>query len=137
MSFAYGSRAIGICDRCGFQYKLNELQVQTKAGRRTGLKVCKDCLDPDNPRDRPWLYTRRVEAIAVRGPRPDTELSKERGLYGWNPLRGIEIQVFPDRGDSYMGQPAGIPTPIVIDAFILTEGGDQILTESGLTLSVE
>ena len=38
MAYAQGKNALGICDRCGQQYKLNTLRKEL-----TGFKVCIDC----------------------------------------------------------------------------------------------
>lgn len=70
--YARGKKALGICDRCGFRFLLNELKFETKAGRKTNLRVCKECLDPDDPKDRPEKYTRKgPEKTTLKDPRPD------------------------------------------------------------------
>ena len=36
MSYAAGKKALGDCDRCGFTYKLNNLQYEIEDGIRNG-----------------------------------------------------------------------------------------------------
>lgn len=47
--FAVGSKALGICDRCGFTYLLHDLKNQVVALHASGLLVCPTCLDKDQP----------------------------------------------------------------------------------------
>jgi hypothetical protein len=49
MAYAKSKKALGICDRCGFTYKLRELIYEVEDETRNGLRVCKSCLDPDHP----------------------------------------------------------------------------------------
>lgn len=64
MSYAQGKHALGICDRCGLQYKLNTLRKEW-----TGFKVCVECYETKHPQ----LSTRHniSDAIALREARPD------------------------------------------------------------------
>ena len=48
-SFASGKYAIAICDRCGFEYPYNELRFEISDQKRTGFRVCYECLDQDQP----------------------------------------------------------------------------------------
>ena len=43
--YAKGTKALGICDRCGFSYKLNALKYEIENGTRNGLRVCNSCFD--------------------------------------------------------------------------------------------
>jgi len=47
--FASSQRALGICDVCGFQYKLRELRNVFVKRRDTNIKACPECWDPDQP----------------------------------------------------------------------------------------
>ena len=47
--YAKGKKALGICDRCGFTYKLAELKYEVEDKVRNGLRVCNSCFDPDHP----------------------------------------------------------------------------------------
>jgi hypothetical protein len=69
--YAAGKRALGICDRCGFQYKLKMLKEETIAGISAGNRVCGECFDPDHPQ---LMLGRRpvTDAQALQDPRPDT-----------------------------------------------------------------
>lgn len=56
----------GICDRCGFQYRLSELRTEW-----TGLKVCSEDWDPRPPdMTPPYLYP---EGVPIPDSRPDTQ----------------------------------------------------------------
>ena len=77
--FAAGKIALGICDRCGFEYYLKELRKETVKGQVTNLKVCHTCLDPDHPQ----LHLGEQiidDPQALRDPRPDTGLDESREL---------------------------------------------------------
>jgi hypothetical protein len=77
--------ALGLCDRCGFSYKLNELHEQIFDLRPTGLLVCRDCLDIDNPQ----LQLGRVSQYdpqSLENPRPDVGVPGSTGLFGWAPI---------------------------------------------------
>lgn len=49
--YAAGKYALGICDRCGFRYKLSSLKYETVNRKKTGLKVCSSCWDEDHPQN--------------------------------------------------------------------------------------
>ena len=68
--FAVGKRALGICDRCGFQYKLNDLKYLTVNRNRTNWKVCDSCWEPDHPQNELGRFVVN-DAQALRDPRPD------------------------------------------------------------------
>lgn len=72
MGFATGKHALGICDRCGFQFKLNSLNFQPVDGRLTKIKVCKSCMDIDNPQWQLRLLD-TTDNEALRDPRPPQE----------------------------------------------------------------
>ena len=80
MAFASEKRARGICDRCGFAFRLKELRYEMVDGRRSGLRVCCECYDVDHPQ----LNLGEVpiyDPQALRDPRPDTaELAASRAL---------------------------------------------------------
>lgn len=83
MGYASNKNAYGICDRTGFRYKLSDLVWEFQNGKRTGLRVGKDVLDPDQPQN----YIGRVkinDPQSLRDPRPDVDPG--RGLWGWNPI---------------------------------------------------
>ena len=84
MSNRYASEkyALGICDVCGFQYKLRELRTTIVKGRDTNIKACKTCWDPDQPQLRLGEF-RIDDPQALRDPRPDAaERESSRELTG-------------------------------------------------------
>ena len=66
--YANGYKALALCDRCGFQYKLGQLKKLTITGRQTNLKVCPECWEKDHPQYRLGKM-RLSEPIAIRDPR--------------------------------------------------------------------
>lgn len=64
MSYAKGKHALGICDYCGQQFKLNDLRKNWR-----GFKVCEADYEPKEPQLEPLRY--RGDAIALFEPRPD------------------------------------------------------------------
>lgn len=70
--FASGKHAKGICDICGFEFKLKELKPLVVKGRNTNLLVCPDDWNEDHPQNR--LGERRIEdPQALRNPRPELD----------------------------------------------------------------
>jgi hypothetical protein len=85
--YAAAKYTIGICDRCGFEFKLKELRWEIYDQHRTGYRVCYECFDHDQPQ----LQLGRMDvsdAIAVRDPRPDPSLQASRRLSAWDPIGG-------------------------------------------------
>lgn len=66
VSYAKGKYALGICDYCGQQFKLNDLRKNWR-----GFKVCEADYEPKEPQLEPLRY--RGDAIALFEPRPDRE----------------------------------------------------------------
>ena len=67
--FAAGKKAIGYCDRCGFQYLLSELRSEVINLEETDIKACPECWDPDNPQTQLGRYY-FTDPQALRNPRP-------------------------------------------------------------------
>ena len=95
MGFATGKHALGICDRCGFSFKLNSLRFQHVDGWLTKIKVCYSCLDVDNPQWQLRLLD-LTDNEALRDPRPDDSTAPGLALtWGsdppleWGPYRLI------------------------------------------------
>lgn len=80
-AFASGKYALGICDRCGFTYRLKELRAQVINRVTSGLLVCQDCLDEDHPQLRLGEVD-ATDAQALENPRPDTGVTDSRTLTG-------------------------------------------------------
>lgn len=58
-------RPWGICDRCGFKYRLDELVKEW-----TGFRVCSKCLDPKHPQ---LDIQGKPEKIVVEDARPEPD----------------------------------------------------------------
>ena len=75
MSFAKGTHAYGICERCGFRYDLGEMKAETFKGVSKKNLVCPDCWDQEHPQD--YLGTFKVfDPQALRRPAPDIGLDE-------------------------------------------------------------
>lgn len=85
MSGRGGKKAWGICDKTGFRYKLADLVYEIRDGRRTGMRVGKDVVDPDHPQN----FIGRVRADdnqSLHDPRPDINRDDANAIWGWNPV---------------------------------------------------
>lgn len=77
--FAEGTKAWGICDRCGGQYRLRTLRGETIRGRPLKNLVCATCWDKDHPQN--WQGAVPVnDPQALRNPRPDPALAQSRQI---------------------------------------------------------
>lgn len=85
--FASGNKALGLCDVCGFTYKLKQLKDVRRKGKNTHVKACPECWDGDHPQLKLGEFP-VDDPQALRDPRPDSkELSASRAFqYGWNPV---------------------------------------------------
>lgn len=75
--FARGKKALGICDRCGLSYKLDQLRTERHNLNITNLLVCPECWDPDHPQN----WQGRIDYSdpqALRNPRVDTTPGTDR-----------------------------------------------------------
>ena len=88
--------ALGLCDRCGFAYKLNELHWEIYDERPNGLRVCSTCLDVDSPLLQLGRYP-IDDPQSLLNPRPDTGRPGSTSYFGWmpvgSPLTNIQCQV--------------------------------------------
>ena len=66
MAYASGKFAVGLCDRCGFEYKLHSLKKEWN-----GLKTCRECFEPKHPQLEP--HTAPADPQAIYQPRPNTD----------------------------------------------------------------
>lgn len=83
--FASGNHGLGICDVCGFQYKLKELKELIVKQRKTNMLACRECWNEDQPQL--MIGTFPVDdPQALRNPRPDTS-------YWQGGLTGLQIDV--------------------------------------------
>jgi hypothetical protein len=104
--FARGAKAIGCCDRCGFQFKLKELKEEVVKTKRVNNRVCPQCWSPDHPQLQLGMYPVE-DPQALRAPRRDTTYvtsgvnaagnlsGGSRDIqWGWSPVGGASAQ-FP------------------------------------------
>ena len=68
--FAGTSRAIGLCDVCGFRYKLNQLRANVVRGVITEIRACPECWDEDHPQNMLGRYP-VDDPQALENPRSD------------------------------------------------------------------
>ena len=71
VQFASSQNALGVCDVCGFTYKLRELRTTIVKGRVTNIKACEECWDPDHPQLKLGEFPVH-DPQALRDPRPDS-----------------------------------------------------------------
>lgn len=92
MGYATGKHALGICDLCGLQFKLNSLKTVVNNGSDTGHKACSQCWTPDHPQN--FLHrVRTVDYMTLRNPRPENNTAEIRNIkWGWNPVYSLESQ---------------------------------------------
>jgi len=78
--YARGHNAKGICDVCGFVYKLRELKNITRNRSRTNIRACPECWEEDHPQNELGRFPVR-DAQALRDPRSDiAERDASRGI---------------------------------------------------------
>ena len=85
MAYASGKHAYGISDRSGRRYRLRDMKTEW-----TGAKVGPDEFEPKHPQ----LFPPRAfpDPQALRGPRPETELTEQRSIqHGYNPVGFREV----------------------------------------------
>jgi len=83
--FAAGKIANGICDVCGFEYKLRKLKDLYVKNNNTNIKACPTCWNPSHPQLR--LGELPVnDPQALRDPRPDQPDQSRNFQGGWNPV---------------------------------------------------
>jgi len=97
MAYAVGKKALGLCDRCGFTYKLNELKYEVQDQKRTGSRVCTYCFDPDHPQ----LRIGDIDSSdnqALFNPRPDSGEKDSTTYFGFNPVSSTGMVMRNDVG---------------------------------------
>lgn len=78
--FSSGKYSIAECDRCGFRYKLKDLQKLVIKDHEVPIKVCQECWEPDHPQLKLGEYP-VDDPQGVREPRPDfAGYPESRGL---------------------------------------------------------
>jgi hypothetical protein len=89
-SYAYGRKALGICDRCGQQFRLNTLQTEWQ-----GLKVCIECYEPKHPQLEPRRNVSDAIALYQPRPTPDDQFGVYLGLVGDSAIGSIGMKPEP------------------------------------------
>lgn len=69
--FASSQKALGVCDVCGFTYRLREMRNLVRKGRNTNIKACPECWNPDHPQLKLGEFPVH-DPQALRDPRPDS-----------------------------------------------------------------
>jgi len=98
--FASGKKAIAICDRCGFQFRLKELKSLVIKTKNVNIMVCNECWEPDQPQLQLGMYP-VDDPQGLRNPRPDSSYLQSGLLadgepgggsrdiqWGWSPVGG-------------------------------------------------
>jgi len=98
--FASGKKAIAICDRCGFQFRLRQLRTLVVKTKQVNILVCKQCWEPDQPQLQLGMYP-VDDPQALRNPRKDNTYYQSGATstgsigegsrniqWGWNPIGG-------------------------------------------------
>jgi hypothetical protein len=109
--FASGKKAIAICDRCGFRFRLRELRKLIIKTKQVNILVCKSCWEPDQPQLQLGMYP-VDDPQALRNPRNDntyyqsgtTSTGSISGgsrdiQWGWNPIgmaQGFDAELTPN-----------------------------------------
>ena len=84
--FTGGKHALGNCDVCGFQFKLNKLRDLFIRTKDSHVKACEECWNSDHPQNMQGMYP-VDDPQAVRDPRPDKNLEEQRNYqYGFDPV---------------------------------------------------
>ena len=86
-NFASGKKSIAYCDRCSFEYPYNDLKFEIYNQKRTGFRVCDQCLDEDQPQLQLGKYS-TDDPQALRDPRPDRGLAASRRFSAFDPIGG-------------------------------------------------
>ena len=89
-AFASEKRALGICDRCGFQYKLKYLKQEYWNRNKRSNRVCEECWDGDHPQLRLGRKDFK-DYQALRDPRVNFGDKESRGLFGFDPVGSFQM----------------------------------------------
>ena len=97
--FASGRIAIAMCDRCGFQYQLKQLQTIVIKTKNVNLLVCPECWEPDQPQLSLGMYP-VDDPQALRNPRRDNS-------YIQAGLTGLQLENTSGSSTDETGVPSG------------------------------
>jgi hypothetical protein len=113
MAYSSGKKALGICDRCGFTYKLSELRYEIEDDSRNGFRVCYDCFDVDHPQ----LRIGDIETsdnVSLYDPRIDSGEKESTEYFGFNPVNSTGMVMRNEVGQVTIttGETSSISTDI-------------------------
>lgn len=97
MAYAKSTKALGICDRCGFTYKLAELKYEVQDEIKNGLRVCYDCFDPDQPQFQVGKLN-ITDPMSLFNPRPDSGEIDSTEYFGFDPVNGTGLVLKAETG---------------------------------------
>ena len=140
MAYAVGKKALGICDRCGFTYKLKELKYEVQDQKRTGSRICSNCFDPDQPQYRVGELN-TADNIGLYNPRPDSNEKGYATYYGFNPVNStgsvlkaklgkVKVNSLTDAGGSGGSGTVSINIPINSNLATATVGNATVNSNS-------
>ncbi len=113
MAYATGKYAIAQCDRCAFEYPLNQLKKEWN-----GLKTCPECYEPKHPQLEPLPHVMDPEALYE--PRPNTD--KEVG-------EGFVVVVYTNIYEQHYMSSDIIGTNFLVPQSTGSVGSPSILTD--------
>lgn len=96
--YASSAHAWGLCDRCGFRYKLSALQYEVYDMRPNGLRTCPDCTDIDQPQLQLGMV-KVDDPQSLYDPRPDIDRQTSTTYFGWMPCGGLNLDTQGEIGN--------------------------------------
>jgi len=112
MAYAKSTKALGICDRCGFRYPYPKLVKEW-----TGFRVCQECYEPKHPQLIPPKNVSDPEALYK--PRPNNDNEAGEGF-----VVVTNSSIFQD---DFMN-PSILPSNFTVDKLTSTLGNVTITT---------
>lgn len=88
-----GQHTLGICDRCGWAYKLIELTEEVKDKNPTNIFTCPTCFDLDHPQYEVSRLRLDPDPAPLLIAKPDIGEAQSRSLSRFNPVYGLEVIV--------------------------------------------
>jgi hypothetical protein len=142
-AFAAGKKALGICDRCGWTWKLDKLKSEQVNLTNNHLSICPDCWDPDHPQNMQGRID-YSDPQALRNPSPDSskgtspiDLYHTTASYNWefdtNELGREDdydstMDWMPEGSGTLTWNSAGSPGTQDGTATLVTAGSDEGMT---------
>ena len=112
MAYALGKFARALCDRCSFEYKLNQLKKEWN-----GSKVCPDCYEPKHPQLEPLTVKADPEALYKPRPNNDNEVGE-----------GFVVVTNSNIFQNDFMNPSTLPSNFTVDKLTSTLGNVTITT---------